>query len=88
MIYNQECNSTTFKTNSLFNILNKNMFNLKKKDENSRICSGSKIYHGHHSYIHTLKWDNFKNHLNESVEIAKSIRQNINEYNIVKTVNG
>lgn len=88
MVYNPECNSTTFKTNTLFNILDKNMFNLKKKDENSRTCNGSTIYHGHHSYIHTVRWDKFNGHLNTYVEIAKSIRQNIDQYDIVKTVNG
>lgn len=88
MVYNPECNSTTFKTNTLFNILDKNMFNLKKKDENSRTCNGSTIYNGHHSYIHTVRWDKFNGHLNAYVEIAKSIRQNIDQYDIVKTVNG
>ena len=86
MTYNPECNSTTFNTNSLFQILGDNMFNLKDKESDSRICNGTKIYSGYHSYIYSVKWGHFIADSNGYIDIAKTIRQNINDYDITKTV--
>lgn len=86
MEYNTECNSTTYKTETLFQILSDNMFNRKDKDANSRICNGKRIYNGYYSYIYTVRWDQFKGNLNQYVEIANAIRREIDKYEIVKTV--
>ncbi|MGZ4055291.1 MAG: TIR domain-containing protein [Bacteroidia bacterium] len=86
MEYNPACDSTTFKTNTLFQILGDNMFNLKDKEADSRICNGSRIYNGYYSYIHSVKWENFNGKLNMYVDVANNIRKNIDKYEIVKTV--
>jgi hypothetical protein len=73
-------------TNNLFQILGDNMFNLKEKESNSRLCNGTKIYSGYHSYIYSVKWEHFVTDSNSYIDIAKTIRQNINDYEITKTV--
>jgi hypothetical protein len=83
---NPNCNSRTLKTNFLFQILRDNMFNRKDKEENIRNCNGSKIYEGYPSYIYTVKWSNFITNYNYYIEIAINIRQNINQYELTKTV--
>ena len=86
MQHNPDCNSTTFRTNTLFQILRDNMFNLKKKEENSRVCNGTTIFEGYHSYIHTVKWNSFDGRLNGYIDVATEIRKNIGNYEIVKTI--
>lgn len=86
MYHNPECNSTTYCTNDLFQILSKNMFNLKDKESNSRLCNGSRIYSGYHSYIYSVKWENFTGNVNTYIEIANTIRQNIDKYELTKNV--
>lgn len=81
------CNCRTLKTDFLFQILKDNMFNVKKPVYTD--CSnhiGSKPYRGYSSYIHSVKWSDFKNNPNHYIDIAVTIRQNINEYDLVKTV--
>ncbi|MFY0675637.1 MAG: TIR domain-containing protein, partial [Bacteroidia bacterium] len=48
---NPSCNSITYHTDRLFQILRENMFNAKNKESNIRHCNGSKIYEGYPSYI-------------------------------------
>ncbi len=86
MKYNPECNSTTYMTNSLFQILGNNMFNLKNREANCRVCNGVKIYNGYHSYIHSVKWENFAGNLNTYINVALEIRKNIDKYEIVKNI--
>lgn len=81
------CNCRTLKTDFLFQILRDNMFNVKKpvftECENH---IGSKPYQGYSSFIHSVKWEDFiKNH-NKYIDIAVTIRQNINDYELTKTV--
>ncbi len=83
---NPACNSITYYTSTLFQILRDNMFNLKAKELNTRSCEGSKIYEGYHSFIHSVKWTYFVSHVNSCIEICNEIRQHINEYDIVRTV--
>lgn len=52
---NPLCNSITYHTNTLFQILRLNMFNHKKKEDNIRNCNGQKIYEGSPSYIPSVK---------------------------------
>jgi len=81
------CNCRTLKTDFLFQILRDNMFNVKKpiftECENH---TGSKPYQGYSSFIHSVKWEDFQSNPNKYIEIAVSIRQNINDYELTKTV--
>ena len=78
------CNTIFYKTDQLFGILARNMFNRKNPNY------GSCLYHtyqtGFYSYIHTVKWDKFITNPDYYIEIAKSIRDKADEYNISKTV--
>ena len=82
-----KCNCRTLMTGSIFQILKNNMFNVKKpvfaECENH---TGNKPYKGYSSYIHSVKWKDFITDMDKYVEVADSIRQNINEYDLVKTV--
>lgn len=81
------CNCRTLKTDFLFQILRDNMFNVKKpvftESENH---TGSKPYQGYSSFIHSVKWEDFQSNPNKYIDIAVSIRQNINDYELTKTV--
>jgi len=81
-----ECNSVTWHTNNVFQILRENMFNRKTKEENVRHCNGTKIYEGNPSYIYAVKWDFFKDNVNAYVDIALAIRENIDSYELVKKI--
>lgn len=72
--YNAECNCTTHFTHQLFNILSKNMFNIKEKQY--RECNGIKIHiTDEPSFIKTEKWDtfmysdNYNNYIEKAIEI-------------------
>lgn len=84
MRYNPDCNSTTYRTNILFDILEDNMFNIKRPS--TRICNGSTIYEGFYSYIHTVKWDDFINGINTYIDIAIRIWEEKDKYNIRNNV--
>lgn len=84
MKYNPNCNSTTLMTNTLFDILRYNMFNIKQPE--TRECNGSTIYHGYSSYIHSVKWIDFINDIDTYIDIAVQIRDNRDNYNIRKNV--
>jgi hypothetical protein len=83
---NPLCNSITYHTNTLFQILRLNMFNHKKKEDNIRNCNGQKIYEGSPSYIPSVKWENFSNNIDSYINQAVTTRQNINDYDLTKTV--
>lgn len=74
------CNTVLYKTNTLFQILSSNMFN--KKNPTVFNCGTHTYQNGLCSYIHTVKWDDFIEHPNKYIDIAKSIQENISEYNI------
>lgn len=81
------CNCRTLMTNSLFQILSDNMFNIKQPvftKCNNHI--GSKPYMGYSSYIHSVKWADFVVNPSMYVDIATEIRKNISQYEITKTV--
>ena len=83
---NPNCNSVTYHTSKLFQILKENMFNHKKKEESIRECNGTKIYEGRPSFIHSVKWEQFVKNINTYINIALEIRQNIDQYELIKTV--
>lgn len=81
------CNCRTLKTDFLFQILRDNMFNVKKPVFTE--CAnhdGSKPYQGYSSFIHSVKWEDFVSNPNKYIDIAVAIRQNINDYELTKTV--
>ena len=72
-------------TNFLFKIMKKNMFN--KKSPNTRVCENdSKIFSGEHSYILSVKWEDFIKEPNEYIERAFKIQSLIDEYEITKDI--
>ena len=81
---NEACGSRTLKTNFLFQILKDNMFNIKNPE--TRECNGNTIYSGYSSYIHSVEWGDFKNNITKYIEIAKGIQENMNNYELCKTV--
>lgn len=84
MRYNPDCNSTTYMTDILFDILRDNMFNIKQPS--TRTCNGTTIYEGYYSYIYTVKWDNFIDNINTYIDISVRIWGERDKYNIRKNV--
>lgn len=81
------CKCRTLKTDFLFQILRDNMFNVKKPVFTDCVNHiGSKPYQGYSSYIHSVKWSDFVANPNKYINIAIEIRQNINDYEVIKTV--
>jgi hypothetical protein len=83
------CSTITWKTDTLFNILGKNMFNRKqpKQGRCSNGLCGRVFYTGDdHSYIHPVRWDHFKGDINRYIDLAIWINENIDDYEISKTV--
>ena len=76
---------TDYLTGSLFNILQKNMFN--RNTSNFMSCSYSKnIHYGECSYISVVGWYEFKNDISGNIERAIRINENIDDYKISKTI--
>ena len=82
------CNCTTYKTNTLFRILYANMFNRKNPEYSDcpNHIFGIKPQWGYPSYIHIVKWNEFIANPNHYIEVARSIQDKADEYNISKTV--
>jgi hypothetical protein len=81
------CHCRLLNTDFLFQILRDNMFNIKKpvftECENH---IGNKPYKGYSSFIYSVKWSDFVSNPNKYINIAVETRQNINDYNLTKTV--
>lgn len=78
------CNCTNYETLSLFEILRKNMFNIKNPE--IRDCAGKKVYNGYCSYIYSVEWGKFKDDINKYIEIAVTIMKNRHLYEIKKNI--
>ncbi len=81
------CNCRTLRTDTLFQILQDNMFNIKKPTYTE--CEnhvGSKPYKGYSSFIYSVKWDTFIVDIHKYIDIAVDIRSKIEEYEITKTI--
>jgi MTH538 TIR-like domain (DUF1863) len=75
---------TIYQTDSLFHILQKNMFNRKVKTFMN--CSNSvPIHSGESSYIPVVGWYDFKKDISGNLDRAIRINENINFYEIAKT---
>lgn len=86
--YNKDCCDSGcrfLKTNHLFSIMRKNMFNIK--DHKTNKCDdGSLVYYGDCSYINSVKWDDFIINPESYIENAYKTKDNIELYNICKEV--
>lgn len=81
------CDTTTYKTNTLFNILSQNMFNRYNPTYSDCQHHGlNRPQTGDPSYIHVVKWDKFIANPTISINKACSIKERINEYKITKTL--
>lgn len=84
------CNSTTYKTGTLFQILRENMFNVKTPTFNN--CTNhsrtSPVYTGNFSYIPSVRWDRFVSNKESYLNNVETIRDNIDQYNVSKMVTG
>lgn len=81
---NVNCNCITYNRNIVFKILSENIFN--EKNPITRECEGITIHEGYSSYIHIVKWDYFKSNLNQCFNIVEQIKEQINNYNISKSI--
>jgi MTH538 TIR-like domain (DUF1863). len=81
------CNSgcRMLKTDTLFTILRKNMFNIKEPDT-SNCEDGSKVYHGESSYIISVTWDDFIANVDAYIARAYALQEKIDNYEIYKEV--
>lgn len=86
--YNKSCCQSGCRvllTNRLFDIMRKNMFNVKNPDTTG--CEdGSTVYHGDSSYVTSIKWDDFISNLDTYINKAYEIQDNIENYEITKEV--
>ena len=73
------------KTDRLFTILKKNMFN-KKKPEKSQCYANDIIYHGDCSYIMSIKWDDFIENPQTYIEKAYLLQNSIEQYVITEEI--
>jgi hypothetical protein len=83
-VTDQACGSRMYKTNTLFRILEKNMFNRKTKDLRRCAC-GSVHEYGDFSYILTVKWHEFFQDINGYLESAYRINENVDDFELCKT---
>jgi len=64
------------------------MFNVKAPNyvDCNKHASGSKVYSGNSSYIHSVKWSDFTADSNKYIDLALAIRDDIDSYNITKQI--
>ncbi|MGZ9848311.1 TIR domain-containing protein [Macrococcus psychrotolerans] len=83
----EKWNCRTIDTSKLFSIMKNNTFNIKNPTFSE--CDNhyiDKVYLGKSSYMKLVKWKDFINNINVYVDKAFVIRENIEEYNIYKSV--
>lgn len=71
--YNSITNVTTYHANIIFKIMSENILNRKE-------------HYGKGSYAVTVKWEDFINNCNKYIDLAVEHQDNIDEYNITKTI--
>lgn len=82
--YDELCKCRTLNTPFLFQILSKNMFNVK--EPNRRECNGKWVYSGDYSYIQSIKWVDFIEDLSKYIDKAIEIRDKKDEYVLNKSI--
>ncbi len=85
LTYDSECKCTNHNLPFLFEILRKNMFNLKNPA--TRQCNGQTIHEGNYSYIHCVKWEDFIGNMDKYINTAMQVKENQDDYDITKQVN-
>jgi hypothetical protein len=85
LTYDSECNCTNHNTPFLFELLRKNMFNLKKPD--TSLCNGQTVHKGEYSYIKCVKWDEFIKNINGYIATSDGIKDKKDDYEITKQIN-
>lgn len=83
------CNTRTHKTSDLFDIVGKNMFNVKKPNKQS--CPSpahDSTYHigNTHSYIYQVEWHKFIESPSKYIDIAEQLKNAEANYNLKKRV--
>lgn len=80
------CGATSLRTGITFPIIAKNMFN--KKNPNREFCNQCYDYHYYDdsSYIQVIRWSDFIRYPNFYIGRAQQRRENIDCYNICKTM--
>lgn len=81
---NTICNSRSLNTSFLFQILRDNMFN--RKEPQTRLCNGNKIYSEDCSYIQSVKWEDFIKNPSRYIDKAIELRDKKDEFNIIKNI--
>lgn len=82
---NSETHSVrTLKTNNTFKIIENNMFN--KKVVSTKIIQGHTVFFGEHSYITTVKWDDFLCDVDSYLTYALSKSSVISDYKLTVSV--
>lgn len=83
----QFCNCRTLNTPTLFQILGKNMLNVKKPIfSDCRYHPRKTVYLGKSSFIYSVKWCDFVGDKERYLLIAEERRNNIDDYHITKIV--
>ena len=82
------CKCRTLKTDFHFKIIKNNMFNIKSPEytDCEHHSEGSNVYSGYPSYIDSVKWSDFKSDVSKYLDIAGSINDSIDEYEITKEI--
>ncbi len=83
------CDTRTHKTNTLFEVLRNNMFNLKNSETYASTCfmQHGQVYSGmDHSYAYQVKWDDFMADHELYIDHAATLRDNIENYDIQKVI--
>ncbi|QZO12575.1 TIR domain-containing protein [Pseudoalteromonas piscicida] len=81
------CNCRTLMTNFLFGILKRNVFNNKNIEESD--CdkhSSNPVYTGDHSYIKSVKWEDFVSNPTYYLDECARLRDKIEDFNISKVI--
>lgn len=82
------CNCRTLKTNTLFKILSGNMFNIKQPNfSDCKHHDENTIYIGKPSYIISVKWCDFIENIDQYISESLTIKNDHENYNIVKKLN-
>jgi hypothetical protein len=83
------CNSRTHKIENLFQMLGKNMFNIKKpiKTDCTSPSHDSSYHIGDtHSYIHQVEWHKFIKNPSHYIDIAEQLKGSVDNYDLKKRV--
>lgn len=77
-------NSTTFVLANTFKIIRENFFN--RKEPETSIVNGRTVYHGQHSYMHVVKWEDFVSNFDLHIESALENWRIRDQFEIRKSV--